>query len=195
MKKSMMMMTAGGVLVAAVASAHTGATGVVLERMNGMTAMQDAVRALTPMMQGQAPYDRQAVIEAAEILQSHAGETMTALFPEGSNPEVSYVRSEIWENWENFEALAMRMEVVAGALATAADNPPGSAMPGAGEQADAGAMMGGASSMMGGATSMMGGTAEPDAAMMAQMPVDRVFAMAAQTCSACHTAYRVERED
>ncbi len=187
MKKSMML-AVGSLMAAAVASAHTGATGIVLERMNGMSAMQDVVRNLTPMMQGQTAYNRQAVIDAAGILESHAGETMTALFPEGSDPEVSYVSPAIWEDWEGFEELAMRLEVVAGAMALAADNPPGSEMPGAGEQADAGAMMGGASSMM-------GGTAEPDAAALAQMPVDRVFAAAAQTCSACHTAYRIERED
>lgn len=187
MKTTLMTLTLGGVLLAAVASAHPGATGVVLERMDGMTAMQTAVRALTPMMQGQTAYDRQAVIDAAAIMQSHAGETMTTLFPEGSDPIVSAARPSVWEDWEGFERLAMRLEVVAGALQEAADNPLGSAMPGADEQADT-------SGMMGGASSMMGAAAAPDAAMMAQMPVDRVFAMAAQTCSACHTAYRIERE-
>ena len=43
--------------VAAVALAHNGATGVVLERMNGMTAMRDTVAELAPMMQGTVPYD------------------------------------------------------------------------------------------------------------------------------------------
>ena len=187
MKKTFGILTISGMLAAAIAAAHPGATGVVRERMDGMGAMQTAVRALTPMMQGQTTYDRQAVIDAAVIMQSHAGETMTALFPEGTGDAPSAARSAVWEDWEAFESLAMRLEVVAGALQQAADNPPGSAMSGAGGQADTVGMMGGTSSMMG-----VG--AEPDAAMLAQMPADRVFAIAAQTCSACHTAYRIERE-
>jgi len=55
-------------------------------------------------------------------------------------------------------------------------------------------MMGGGSGMMGGGSSMMGADAGPDAGMLAQMPVDRVFAVVAQTCSACHTQFRTERD-
>lgn len=43
--------------VAAVAMAHTGSTGIVLERMKGMTAMRETVAELAPMMQGAVPYD------------------------------------------------------------------------------------------------------------------------------------------
>ena len=42
---------AGGVL------AHGGATGIVKERMDGMVALQKAVKAITPMMMGNAAYD------------------------------------------------------------------------------------------------------------------------------------------
>ena len=70
--------------VAAVAMAHNGASGVVLERMNGMTAMRDTVAELAPMMQGAVPYDAFIVSEGAAVIASHAGETMLSLFPEGS---------------------------------------------------------------------------------------------------------------
>jgi cytochrome c556 len=195
MKKILISATAISVVAAAVATAHPGATGVVRERMDGMMAMRDAVRTLTPMMQGQVEYNSQTVIDAAAIIENHAGETMTVLFEEGTGGPPSSATPAVWEDWDAFEALAMRLEVVAGALGEAAANPPGSIMPQGAMQADAGAMMGGASSMMGGASSMMGGSAEPDAEMMAQMPVDRVFALAAQTCSSCHTPFRVEQED
>ena len=51
------------------------------------------------------------------------------------------------------------------------------------------------STMMGGGPSMMGGgtATEPDPEMLAQMPVDRVFTVAAQVCSACHTQFRAAR--
>ncbi|QXT40994.1 c-type cytochrome [Gymnodinialimonas ceratoperidinii] len=188
MKKILISATVISVVAVAVATAHTGATGVVRERMDGMMAMRDAVRALTPMMQGQAEYDSQAVVAAAAIIESHAGETMTTLFEEGTGGPPSAATPAVWEDWEAFAAIAMRLETVAEALGQAAVNAPGSAMPEGSMQADAGAMMGGASSMM-------GDSVEPDAEMMAQMPVDRVFALAAQTCSSCHTSYRVEQED
>ena len=199
MKKTLVTLTAGSLLAASIAASHEGATGIVRERMDGMVAMRDAVRDLTPMMQGQVEYDRDAVIDTAAIIERHAGETMTALFPEGSDDDASYARAEIWQDWATFEAMAMRLELVAGALAEAADNPPGSAMPG---QMDNSTMMGGpaammgggSSTMMGGGSAMMGGSVAPDPAMLAQMPVDRVFAVAAQACSACHTQFRTERE-
>ncbi len=56
----------------AVAFAHNGATGVVMERMMGMTAMRDVMRDLATMMQGQVPYDEWTVQEAAAVLQSHS---------------------------------------------------------------------------------------------------------------------------
>jgi cytochrome c556 len=198
MKKTLVTLTTGSLLVAGIAASHEGATGIVRERMDGMVAMRDAVRDLTPMMQGQAEYNPEAVIDAAAIIERHAGETMTALFPEGSDDDASYARVEIWQDWQAFEAMAMRLELVAEALAEAADNPPGSAMPGqmnnSSMMGGGSGMMGGGSGMMGGGSSMMGADAGPDAGMLAQMPVDRVFAVVAQTCSACHTQFRTERD-
>ena len=55
-------------------------------------------------------------------------------------------------------------------------------------------MMGNGSGMMGG-DSMMGGDAIGNMMtvdMIAEMPVDRVFTMISQTCSACHTKFRAE---
>jgi len=124
MKKTLATLTAGGLLVATLAASHQGATGIVRERMDGMVAMRDTVRDLTPMMRGRTEYAREAVLDAAAALERHAGETMTALFPEGSDDAASYARAEIWQDWETFEAMAMRMEVVAGALAEAADDTP-----------------------------------------------------------------------
>jgi len=71
-------------LAAVTALAHTGATGVGLERMNGMTAMRDIVGELPPMMQGTAPYDAFVVSEGGAVIAGHAGDTMLSLFPEGS---------------------------------------------------------------------------------------------------------------
>ncbi len=117
-------LTPSDVHLTAVASAHPGATGVVRERMDGMMTMQTSVRALVPTMQGSTDYDPQSVMVAAAIMQRHAGETMTALFPEGNDQISSAASPAVWEDWDEFERLAKRPEVVARALQVAADNPP-----------------------------------------------------------------------
>lgn len=108
--------------VAAVAVAHNGATGVVLERMNGMTAMRDTVAELAPMMQGTVPYDTFIVSEGASVIAGHAGETMLSLFPEGSLEGATYAKPEIWSDWQDFAALAEELKTYADALAVAAPN-------------------------------------------------------------------------
>lgn len=71
------------------ALAHSGATGVVKERMDAMDEMGEAMKRLTPMMRGQAEYDPEVVRDAADTMIGHAGAQMTELFPEGSNGQPS----------------------------------------------------------------------------------------------------------
>ena len=106
----------------ATALAHNGATGVVMERMQGMSAMRDVMKDLAPMMQGQLPYDEWAVRDAATVLQSHAGDYMVRLFPEEPIPKSSYARPEIWSDWIRFEALSEELRLYAVGLDTAAVN-------------------------------------------------------------------------
>lgn len=106
----------------AAALAHNGATGVVMERMMGMSAMRDVLKGLAPMMQGQVPYDEQAVRDAAAVLQSHAGSTILGLFPEEAIPATSYAKPEIWSDWPRFEALSEELRLYAEGLDIAAVN-------------------------------------------------------------------------
>lgn len=191
MKMKTVALTLGASLIAAAALAHSGATGVVKERMEGMKAMGDAIKRIAPMFQGELGYDADAVRAAAATFKDHAGESMMALFPDGSNPKPSEAKTSIWKNWGDFSDLAERLEIYAEGLALAADN--GLAH---GDGTGADAMMGGAS-MMGGDSAMTGmmsghkpmmGVAE-----LAEMPVDAVFTMVSQTCSACHTRFRADK--
>lgn len=185
-------------ITAGVALAHSGATGIVKERMDGMAAMQKAVKAVTPIMRGQAEYDANAVRSFAAAVEMHSGEAMTKLFPEGTGGEPSEAKEEVWSDWEGFEALAMDLEILGKALSVAADNglaaqaADGSSgsMMGTGTMTDSGTMMGGSSAMGG----MMGqsGDGMMDADMLASMPADMLFTRISQTCSACHTKYRAE---
>ncbi len=176
---------------AVVAIAHSGATGIVKTRMDGMAAMGDAVKALAPVMRGQVPYDAKAVRDTANLIKAHAGAAMIDTFPVDSNAHPSMAKADIWKNWDEFQGLAMQLETLAKGMALAAGN--GLMATG---QAGAGSMMGmGTGNMAGGA--MMGGQGQMMADMsleaLAAMPADAVFNMVGQTCSACHTRFRVEK--
>ena len=54
MKLTKMSLAVVASITAGVALAHSGATGIVKERMDGMAAMQKAVKAVTPIMRGQS---------------------------------------------------------------------------------------------------------------------------------------------
>lgn len=189
-----------GLAVAGSVWAHSGATGVVKERMDGMMAMGKAVKEITPMMRGKAEYHAEAVRAFAETLGEHSGEGMTRLFPENTNDVVSVAKPRIWTNWEEFEALAERLQTLSEGLALAADNGVKGSGPANGGMMDGDSMMSG-SSMMGG-DSMMGGSGmmgagpgmsdlDPDA--LSGMPADAVFRMVSQTCASCHTRFRAEK--
>ena len=179
-------------ITAGVALAHGGATGIVKERMDGMAAMQKAVKAVTPIMRGQVEYDANAVRSFAAAVEMHSGEAMTKLFPEGTGGKPSEAKDAIWTEWEEFESLAMDLDVLSKALSEAAGN--GLAVE---ASANAGASMMGTGAMMGSQSatgSMMGqsGVDMLDADMLATMPADALFTRISQTCSACHTKYRAE---
>lgn len=175
-------LTIGATMASAIAMAawaHGGATGIVKERMDGMGAMKEAIKVLTPMMRGQTTYDADVVRQQASQIGDHAGEALIRLFPEGSGGAPSEAKDTVWLNWQEFAVLAERLQETAEGLASAADN--GLMMSGA---------MGQASDMIGSGT-MMGGTAE--LMDLAEMPADGVFTMLGQVCSACHTRFRVEK--
>jgi len=192
--------------LSAAAYAHTGATGIVKERMDAMSVMSKAVNSIAQMMQGETPYDTDAVRQGAVLIKEHSGDAMTSQFPEGSLQKPSVAKPEIWSNWDEFVSLADRLGVLADGLEAAADNGP---MMGGGGNAEGhmmgeggsdimggGSMMGDRGSAMMGGDMMMGGrqTMMLDPDMLAQMPADGVFNMLAQTCSSCHTKFRIEKQ-
>ena len=166
--------------------AHGGATGIVKERMDDMSAMGDVVKELSDMFR-KGQYDPEAVKAGAAIIKQHSGERLLELFPEGSEGAPSEAKSAIWTDWDAFASLAENLSVLATALEKKAEDPEGD-MPDAGGMMGSG-MMGG--SMMGGAR--MPGSGMPDDAMMARMPVEAIFNMTAQTCGSCHSKFRLEK--
>ncbi len=197
----------------AVALAHNGATGVVMERMMGMSAMKTIMGDLAPMMQGAVSYDGIAVQEAAFALQAHAGETMTGLFPQGDIPAASYAKPEIWTDWERFATLSEELQRYSKGLALAAanglDTPASlvtpaaasttsgmdhSAMPmPAGPEGFSVAELMGVTSRAATSPVMMDAVAaetEVPGIDFAAMAADDVFEQISQTCASCHSQFR-----
>lgn len=192
MKKTFVIsaLVAGSTAIAALA--HGGATGIVKDRMDAMANMGKAVKAVSPMMQGSATYDAAIVKRAAAVFLQHSGEAMTQLFPEGSGGKPSEAKGTIWRDWEGFADLAAQLGIASQGLAAAADN---GLMGDASSDMSAGSMMGDNAGMMGDGTGMMGSGMMGGAMTVEQisaMPADGAFAMVTQTCSACHTKFRME---
>ncbi len=178
------------------ALAHSGATGVMKERMDAMGEMGDEMKRLAPMMRGQTEYDPDVVRSAADKMIGHAGSQMTGLFPEGSNGKPSEALGAIWKDWEEFAALADALRTSAEGMKRAADNGlagPGD-MPAGGMMGTGQSMMGGGQGMMGTGQGMMSGnqTQMMSPELLADMPVNAGFMAVTQTCSACHQKFRAE---
>lgn len=164
--------------------AHGGATGVVKERMDLMKEMKTSMKELSSMFKGKTTYDPALVKQASEVLQAISGEKLTRLFPEGSLHKPSEAKAEIWSEWKRFQTMADDLNIYSAALAEAAGNLTEDSMDTPNDMMG-GDMMGSASDMMGGGESMMA---------LGDMPAERVFQLVVDTCSSCHTKFRIEKE-
>lgn len=185
------------------ALAHTGAAGVVMERMMGMSAMQTVMADLAPMMQGAAPFDARTVQEGAAAIMGHSVGTMTSLFPEDGDNAASYVKPELWEQWEDFDRMAADLRRYAEGLAAAAPNgleaPAPAAMPMSGRMAsmvpEAEPPRLSVAQLMGveprpGAAPTMAAQASDGTLDFTRVAADDAFEMVGQVCSACHAKFR-----
>ena len=93
-------------LMAKIVYSHSGATGVVKQRMDAMDAMGDQSKLVADMFKGRVEFNKNALSEAAESFSKH-GSTMIELFPDtkesrkGSQTEAL---PKIWEEWDDFSA-------------------------------------------------------------------------------------------
>lgn len=91
-------------LIAGVAYSHSGAVGIVKERMDAMKDMGDKSKVVADMFKGKEEFNRAALADAADAFVMH-GNKMTELFPDN---EASRVGSEtealprIWDEWRVF---------------------------------------------------------------------------------------------
>ncbi|WP_223479770.1 c-type cytochrome [Oricola indica] len=105
--------------ISGTALAHSGATGIVRQRMDLMGEIADRMKDLGAMIRGRENFDPEVAGSAADALAGHAGE-MLSLFPEGSAGGTSEARPAIWVDWQEFEGLAGALEEKASALSSVA---------------------------------------------------------------------------
>ena len=110
------------VLTGSIVFAHTGATGIVKERMDGMGVLASAMKTLGTMAKS-GDLDASAIRQASQTIQAHSGEALSIRFPEGSLPHVSEAAPLIWTDWDRFTALSTELHTIAAELEAQAGAP------------------------------------------------------------------------
>jgi cytochrome c556 len=103
------------------AFAHSGATGIVKERMDAMSDIGKAMKTIGLMVKGNNAFDSAKAHDAASAISRNATR-IPELFPHGSAGKPSEATLEIWENWDEFAAMAEQMKADSDALASVAEN-------------------------------------------------------------------------
>lgn len=88
--------------------AHSGASGIVKERMEAMKTLADHARNVGDMLKRKTPFDLSVVEAASSAFISH-GERMPALFPDtkkSRNGPKTEALPAIWSNWADFTKIA-----------------------------------------------------------------------------------------
>jgi cytochrome c556 len=109
----MLMLSAGA------AMAHSGATGVVKERMDMMGDIAAHMKTVGQMLSGNREFDQQQIAEAARSIATH-GASFERMFPAGSTMHPSEALEAIWTDWESFMKTTDSMQISATALADVA---------------------------------------------------------------------------
>lgn len=175
-----------------ITESHSGASGVVKQRMELMERYDELLDRLFAMVHGELPYSAEIVKKAANEIHETSGDHLVAMFPKGSTEKPSKADPAIWENMRMFNHMAERLEDFAEALEDSAnDAPSGTAgLPKKWEDVPAmnRDMMGQGGGMMGQGGGMMMGSGR-DFNMQGNTMEQSLWRVA-QMCSNCHTQFR-----
>lgn len=94
-----MAVTVGG--TTSLTHAHSGAKGVMKERMDLMKGMADAMKVMGAMFKDEAPFEPSVVAEKAAFLADHAA-MIPNMTPEGTNSHPSEALPIIWQEWDGY---------------------------------------------------------------------------------------------
>ena len=107
------------IAISGIAFAHSGAKGIVKERMDMMSDVGKRMKTIGTMLRS-GEFDRETAKQAALVIQGHAVR-IPDLFPDGSIDGPTEALPSIWTNWEEFVAAAEKMDITAAQLAKIAD--------------------------------------------------------------------------
>lgn len=108
-------------IVSGFAFAHTGAKGIVKERMDAMSDIASQMKTIGAMLQGKEPFNGERAAKSAGAIKAHAS-GMLKLFPKGSNKHPSEALPAIWADWATFETMNSDLANKASAFAEMASS-------------------------------------------------------------------------
>ena len=113
---SKLLISAVAVIVSGFAYAHTGADGVVRDRMDMMGEIARSMKTIGRMIKGEADYDAEAAQAAALEIYGHMSH-MPEMFPEGSIEPPTEALPIIWQEWDEFVVISDKLKTDAKQLA------------------------------------------------------------------------------
>ena len=115
-KKTLICLSATAIGLSAAAMAHSGATGIIKERMDFFKRSKDNMKAINMHLRGA---DYRAIVSLAEDIRDWASK-MPDYFPQGSDGKPSEAAPEIWTDFDGFTKAAKDHYEAADALISAA---------------------------------------------------------------------------
>ncbi|MDB4852696.1 cytochrome c [Alphaproteobacteria bacterium] len=115
-KKPLMCLSAIAIGLSAAAMAHSGATGIIKERMDFFKRSKDNLKAINMHLRGG---DFRAIVPLAEDIRDWAGK-MPNYFPQGSDGKPSEAAPAIWTDFDGFTKAAKDHYEAADTLISAA---------------------------------------------------------------------------
>ncbi|MQB46491.1 cytochrome C [Rhizobium sp. ICMP 5592] len=164
--------------VAAIAGA--AADNLVTVRQADMKAMAFATKTIADVFKDPATYSSIGFKRAADTIADKSGNVLIALFAGAAAASNSKAKSNIGEERDRFDRLAIDLRNYASALAAAAERNPGTM--GANMRMKPGEPMGGGPF----------GTHVRTEMELSSMPAEHIFHLMLQTCTTCHARFRAD---
>ncbi|MDP9809483.1 cytochrome c556 [Rhizobium tibeticum] len=170
----------GSVIFLTVAFAAVCAEDIVAVRQADMKAIAAATKSIAGMFKVPSTYTSPEFKWAAELIRDKAGQTLIDHFSMEAAHPVSKAKPNIIEEHERFDRLANDLKSYAVALTVAADKNPAAMTESM--RMKPGEPMGGGPL----------GTHVKNEAQLSSVPAEHAFHLMLQTCTTCHSRFRME---
>lgn len=87
------------------AFAHGGATGIVKDRMDSMSAMGKAMKTIIKELKSKSNMDSDLIIKSSQLIIKHSS-MIPQMFPQGTHGKPSEALPTIWSEWDTFTSMA-----------------------------------------------------------------------------------------